>query len=98
MDYSQPAIYVLSNKHHTVLYVGSTVNLLQRLESHLKRIMPSSFAARYNCDQLLYYELVSSVSDAYAREKQIKGWTRGKKITLIQKMNPRMADLKEEIV
>lgn len=60
--------------------------------------MPNSFAARYNCDQLLYYELFSSVSDAYAREKQIKGWTRVKKIALIQKMNPRMADLKEKIV
>ena len=55
--------------------------------------MFGGFTSRYNVDQLVYYETASNARAAFGREKQIKGWTRRKKIELIDSMNPRWRDL-----
>jgi putative endonuclease len=77
-------VYILSNNAHT-LYVGSTNDLLRRLPEHKQKIYEKAFTARYTFDRCVYYEHVDSEQAARAREKQIKGWTRAKKIALIQK-------------
>lgn len=88
-------IYILTNKSRTVLYVGVTNNLEKRLWQHQENSMFSktSFTGKYNCIYLLYYEHYQNVRDAIAREKEIKGWTRQKKIDLIKTTNPEMGFL-----
>jgi len=79
-------VYILTNSAG-VLYVGVTSNLEGRFWEHTVERRPS-FVAKYNLDRLIYYEDYSSARDAIAREKQIKGWRRSKKIELIKSMNP----------
>ncbi|TMU55007.1 GIY-YIG nuclease family protein [Flagellimonas algicola] len=85
-------IYILTNKNKTVLYTGVTNSLTRRLSEHHENIIlrKRTFAARYNCRHLLYYEQFSRIIDAIAREKEIKGWLRVKKLKLIKSMNPEM--------
>ena len=63
--------------------------------SEHKRKEGSSFATRYNITRLVYYEAFDDIRDAIAREKQLKGWRRDKKIALIEENNPRWEDLSE---
>jgi putative endonuclease len=84
-------VYILANIHHT-LYIGVTNNLEARMLEHKQALMPG-FTARYGIDRLVYYESTVDVREAIAREKQLKGWLRGKKIDLIKTMNPRWEDL-----
>jgi putative endonuclease len=79
-------VYILSNKAHT-LYVGSTNDLLRRRAEHKWKVHEKAFTARYTFDRCVYYELVDSEAAARAREKEIKGWTRAKKVALIQSKN-----------
>ncbi len=76
----------------SVLYTGITNNLARRLFEHKQNILVSkkTFAAKYNCRHLLYYEVFTWVHDAIAREKEIKGWRREKKIVMIRTINPNM--------
>lgn len=85
-------VYILSNRAHRI-YVGATDNLPQRVTEHRLRLYPHAFTARYTFDRLVYYEVLSSVAQAFAREKEIKGWTRAKKIALIESVNPWWHDL-----
>jgi putative endonuclease len=85
-------VYILSNHAHT-LYVGSTNDLLRRRTEHEQKIDPHAFTARYTFDRVVLIEFVADDSSARAREKQIKGWTRAKKVALIQAKNPNWADL-----
>jgi putative endonuclease len=87
--------YILTNKRKTVLYVGIANNLEIRLQQHRENalFLKTSFTGKYNCIYLLYYELYYNVRDAIAREKEIKGWTRQKKIDLIKTTNPQMVFL-----
>jgi putative endonuclease len=64
-------VYVLTNRHHTALYVGVT-NMVRRVHEHRTKIA-SGFTTRYNVDKLVYFEETSDVVGAIAREKQIKG-------------------------
>lgn len=67
--------YILTNPTKTVLYTGITNNLGQRLiEHYLNRGKQSTFAGRYNCYNLIYFEVFNSPEDAIHREKEIKGW------------------------
>lgn len=91
--------YITTNPTKTVLYVGATNNLPQRLTEHyLNRGAKSTFAGRYNCHCLLYFEVFNKVSEAFAREKQIKGWTRKKKGELITLENCAWKFLNSEIM
>ncbi len=85
-------IYMMTNKGRTTLYIGVTNSLLRRVSQHRRCEIPG-FCKRYNTNRLVYYELFNDVLDAIAREKQLKGWSRGKKEALINTMNPKWIDL-----
>ena len=68
-------VYILTNNSNDVLYVGVTNNLGRRLVEH-KQHLVEGFTDEYNVTKLVYYERSGSVTDAIAREKQLKGWTR----------------------
>jgi putative endonuclease len=91
-------IYIMANRHHTTLYTGVTSNLPARVWEHKNKVYPKSFTARYNLDKLVYYEVLGSIEEAIAREKQIKGGSRKKKLALIGALNPEWKDLYEEIM
>ena len=82
-------VYILTNRSGT-LYTGVTNNVARRLAEHRAG---SGFTARYAIDRLVYVEEHPRAADAIAREKQIKGWRREKKVALINAANPRWADL-----
>jgi putative endonuclease len=90
-------IYILTNKNNTVLYTGVTSNLRKRIFEHREKINKSSFTFRYNIDKLVYYETFHAIEEAIAREKQIKGGSRTKKIALINSINPNWKNLWDEI-
>ncbi len=85
-------IYILSNKTHTVLYIGVTNNLVRRVYEHKQKMVPG-FTADYSVDELLYYEQFDSIVQAIRREKQLKKWNRVWKERLINKQNPQWLDL-----
>jgi len=89
-------IYFLSNYYNSVLYVGVTNNLIRRIAEHKAKIN-RGFTYKYNCDKLVYYESFSLMTDAIAREKQIKNWKREWKNKLINDFNPEWKDLSKEI-
>jgi putative endonuclease len=84
-------VYLLTNRSRT-LYIGVTNCLALRVEQHKQAQVPG-FTKRYNIDRLAYYETFQEVHDAIAREKQLKGWSRKKKIALIESTNPDWHDL-----
>jgi putative endonuclease len=84
-------VYILGSISGT-LYIGVTSNLALRVRQHKKHVF-SGFTAQYDVDRLLYYEIYGSVLTAIAREKQLKGWRRQKKIALMEKLNPQWKDL-----
>ncbi len=86
-------VYILTNKANSVLYTGVTNNLERRTLEHIYKIDKSGFAEKYNCNKLVYYEQTTDVSVAIEREKQIKGFTRFRKIKLIDNFNPEWKDL-----
>jgi putative endonuclease len=86
------AVYIVSNNTRTTLYIGVTSDPPLRLQQH-RDPQHSSFAARYHCGHLVFYEVFREIGDAIAREKQLKGWRREKKNVLIAKMNPNWDDL-----
>lgn len=87
-------VYVMSNKSRR-LYIGITSKLLKRIFQHKQKLIPG-FTARYNFDMLVYFEEFGQVVNAINREKQLKGWTRAKKLTLILNENPDWVDLSAE--
>jgi putative endonuclease len=86
-------IYILTNKSGT-LYTGVTGNLKKRLWQHKTKDV-EGFTKKYNIDRLIYYEIFRNVWSAIAREKQIKGWVRRRKLELIASMNPEWRDLSD---
>ncbi len=86
-------IYIMSNQHDTVFYIGITNNIDRRTIEHKWRLDENSFTAKYNINKMIYYEEYDNPTDAIRREKQLKGWTRKKKVELIKKQNPDLRDL-----
>jgi len=84
-------VYILTNTAN-VLYIGVTNNLSSRFWQHTEE-RSSKFSTRYNLDRLVFYEVYPTAREAIAREKQLKGWRREKKIALIESMNPGWRDL-----
>jgi putative endonuclease len=87
-------VYIMTNKSRT-RYTGMTNNLERRVHEHKHKLVPG-FASRYNITKLVYYEEMNDVHLALAREKQIKGWLRAKKIALIESVNPEWRDLSDD--
>ncbi|MCS7067522.1 MAG: GIY-YIG nuclease family protein [Meiothermus sp.] len=86
-------VYILAS-HKRVLYVGMTSNIAKRMYEH--RHKPTGgFTARYNVNQLVYFEQTNQVEEAIRREKQIKGWRREKKLELIRTFNPHWRDFSQ---
>jgi putative endonuclease len=91
---NQYYVYILTNKSKT-LYIGVTNNLERRIYEHKQKLIPG-FTQKYNLNRLVYYEETLRVEDAIAREKQLKGWLRVKKIALIESANPEWHDLSND--
>jgi putative endonuclease len=90
--------HILTNQRKTVLYTGVTNDLKQRIIEHWSGCNKSnSFTSQYRAFYLLHYECYQYISDAIAREKEIKTWTREKKMELINKFNPDLKFLNEKI-
>lgn len=90
--------YITTNPRKTALYIGITNNLSRRLSEHFENAgQPETFAGRYYCYNLVYYELTSDVNVAIAREKEIKKWSRSKKNDLIATLNPEWRFLNNEV-
>ncbi len=88
------AVYILTNKSNTVLYIGVTSDLPARIYDH-KHKTHAGFTAKYECNKLVYYEEFQWIQDAIAREKQLKAGSRQKKIDLIIVDNPCWIDLSD---
>ena len=82
-------VYIITNKHRSTYYIGMTNDLSRRLMEHKENIAKglNTFAARYHLEYLVYYEKFSWVQQAIGREKELKGWTRDKKLSLIRSFN-----------
>jgi len=87
-------VYIMTNKSRT-LYTGVTNDLERRVGEHKSKTIPG-FTSKYNITKLVYYEDSIDITVAIAREKQIKGWLRVKKIALIEAMNPEWRDLSDD--
>jgi putative endonuclease len=85
-------VYILANSSGT-LYTGVTNNLERRVLEH--RTEPKGFTRKYRVGRLLYYEIADDARSAIAREKEIKGWRREKKLLLIESANLAWADLSD---
>ena len=90
-------IYILTNRHHTALYVGVTNDLVRRVHEHRTKTA-STFTTRYNVDKLVFFEETGDVRVAIAREKQIKGGSRARKIALVNAVNPDWRDLFDDLL
>ena len=84
-------IYIMTNRTHR-LYVGVTNDLYRRVNEHRLGIT-GGFTSKYKMNRLVYFEHFKYIGDAIAREKEIKGWIRRKKIALIEAENPKWSDL-----
>ncbi|MEM9855975.1 MAG: GIY-YIG nuclease family protein [Bacteroidota bacterium] len=91
-------VYITTNPSKTTFYTGVTNDLYTRMKQHYEnRGNPRTFAGRYYCYNLLFWERFESPSHAIEREKEIKGWRRRKKLDLIRSMNPSMGFLNKSI-
>jgi putative endonuclease len=89
-------VYIMTNKINSTLYTGVTKDLKRRVFEHKNKLL-EGFTKKYNIDKLVFYEAYDDINNAIAREKQIKGGTRAKKIKLIEDMNSKCNDLFDEI-
>ena len=89
-------VYIMTNRHNTVLYTGVTNDLKKRAWQHREKLV-EGFTKRYNVTKLVYYEVFDDVHAAIAREKQIKAGSRQKKIDLVNSMNREWRDLYDEL-
>jgi len=93
----QPAVYIMASRRNGTVYVGVTSNLPQRAWQHRTNAV-AGFTKRYGCKMLVWYGLYTMMPDAIAREKQIKGGSRKRKLELIEAANPAWRDFYEELV
>ncbi len=87
-------VYIMSNISK-MLYTGVTNDLENRVFQHKSKEI-DGFTKKYNIHRLVHYEVFGDIRDAIAREKQIKGWLRSKKVALIESVNPEWKDLAPE--
>ena len=85
-------VYIVGNKSATAVYIGVTNNLQRRIAEHKEGAIPG-FTQRYRCNRLLYFEEYKNIKQAIAREKELKGWRRERKESLVATLNPHRVDL-----
>lgn len=90
-------VYILASRYHGTLYIGVTSDLIKRIWEHKQGIF-AGFSKKYNVKMLVYYEIHEDIKEAIKREKVLKGWTRDKKIALIEQNNERWLDLYHNIL
>jgi putative endonuclease len=90
-------VYIMTNAHNKVLYTGVTNDLARRVYEH-RNGLGGIFTRKYNIVKLVYYEATDNIQAALAREKQIKGGSRKKKLDLINSINSEWKDLYEKII
>ena len=89
-------VYIMTNRTRR-LYIGVTNDLGRRVYEHKHRRVPG-FTSKYFLERLVYFEDTDDIGAAIAREKELKGWRRSKKIALIQKVNPQWSDLSRDLI
>ena len=87
-------VYILTNKINTVLYIGVTSNLEERIITH-KNKLSKGFTSKYNLTKMVYLEEHEDIKLAIEREKQLKRWHREWKLNLIKEQNPTFKDLSD---
>ena len=92
----RPAVYIMASQRNGTLYTGVASSLLHRAWQHREGLI-DGFSKQYGCKLIVWYELHATMPDAIAREKQIKGGSRAKKLALIEAMNADWNDLFLEI-
>ncbi len=97
MPAKQPAVYIMANGRNGAIYTGVTSDLIKRVFEH-KHADVSGFTQKHGCKYLVYYELIDDMMSAIAREKQLKGGSRKKKLALIETINPYWDDLYEKLL
>lgn len=90
-------VYILTNEYNTVLYIGVTSDIIKRIYEHKNKVI-DGFSKKYNLNKLVYYEIYEDIVSAIEREKFLKGKGRKYKIDLINKMNPNLNDLFNDIL
>ena len=95
MAEKQYYVYILMNKWNTVSYIGVTSDLMKRLYEHKNKLV-KGFTQKYNIDKLVYFEETAEVMSAIEREKQLKRWSRKKKVELIKTKNNNFEDLSKD--
>ena len=93
-------VYIMANEYRTTLYIGMTNNIQRRIAQHNfdSQNAKKSFAGKYNCIYLVYYQGFESPIEAIAREKELKKWRREKKNTLISEFNPKWESLNNQVI
>ena len=84
-------VYIVASRS-LVLYIGVTNDLQRRIYEHKNKLLPG-FTQKYDVDRLLYYEMFAEIDQAIHREKQLKGWSRIKKLAIIKRMNPELMEI-----
>ena len=92
MSYRTYFVYVMAHQTNSVLYIGVTNDLERRIWEHRQKLS-FGFAEKYNITKLVYFEETNSIVTAIEREKQLKNWSRKKKLWLIKQLNPGLKDL-----
>ncbi|MFM6931868.1 MAG: GIY-YIG nuclease family protein [Novosphingobium sp.] len=92
----QPAVDIVASQRNGTIYVGVTSNLPQRVSQHRESLI-DGFTKRHGCKLLVWYEAFATMELAIAREKQIKGGSRKRKLELIERENPQWKDLSGQI-
>ena len=85
-------VYILTNKRNGTLYVGVTNSIMRRIWEHKTKAI-EGFTKQYGLNRLVHSEQFREVNAAIAREKEIKGWLRKRKLALIESENPNWNDL-----
>ena len=93
-------VYIITNKYRSTYYIGMTNNLKNRLTQHIENIEngTKTYASKYQLQYLVYYEKYTWVQQAIAREKELKGWRRQKKLDLIRSYNSTFEFLNEQFL
>jgi putative endonuclease len=88
-------VYILSSKRNGTLYTGDTNDLERRVYEHKNKLVPG-FTSRHEVNKLVYFESCPEIQGAIIREKQLKDWTRKRKLALIESVNPEWKDFADE--
>jgi putative endonuclease len=91
-------VYIMTNKTHSVLYIGVTSDIISRVWDHKNKTYPNSFTAKYNCDKLVYYLFYPHIEEAIAAEKSLKNRSRNYKNELVSSFNTEWKDLYDSLL